>query len=161
MDSDFSCLCSSSRRAPFRMSSNPCLIRHGSSSTNPHRCRAHCAGRSLMLAAPRRATISTVTVIMAVQPTQTVRATVAAVLLPRSRRVRRRRTAVRDCLHCQPPRARRLAAAGPPDYQPSLARPLPSLTRRIARQGLPPVGRRPPARVERRSPLMLPPPLAR
>ena len=44
--------------------------------------------------------------------------------------------------HCQPPRARRLAAAGPPDCQPSLARPRPPLTRRTARQCLPPFGQR-------------------
>ena len=36
------------------------MIRHGSSSTNRHLCRTRCAGRSLMPAAPRRATISTV-----------------------------------------------------------------------------------------------------
>ena len=62
---------------------------------------------------------------------------------------------------CLPPRARRLAAAGPPDQQPSLARPRPPLARRIARPRLPPVGRRRPARVERRSQLMLPQPLAK
>ena len=45
------------------MCSNNCLICHGSSSTIRHRCRTRCAGRSPMQAAPRHATISTVTAI--------------------------------------------------------------------------------------------------
>ena len=103
------------------------MIRHhdGSSSMNRHLCRTRCAGRSLMPAAPRRATISTVTVIRAVKPTQTVRATVAAVLLPRSRRVRRRRTAVRDCLALSASSGPPAAVADPPDCQavPAAGRP--------------------------------------
>ena len=138
------------------MSSNHCLIHHGSASTNQHSCSTRCAGRSLMLAAPRHATISTVTTITVITAAR------------RSNGPCRGRggfaDAGRPCgtaWHCQPPRARRLAAASPPDYQPSLARPRPPLTCRIARQCLQPVGRRRPAPVERRSPLMLPPPLAR
>ena len=142
------------------MSSNPCLIRHGSSSTNRHRCRAHCAGRSLMPAAPRRATRSTVTVITAVQPTQTVRATVAAVLLPRSRRVRRRRTAVRDCLALS-------ASSGPPVGRrwpaglPAIAGSPAAVADPADCQAVPAAGRPPAAGAGRtRSQLMLPPPLA-
>ena len=115
------------------MSSKYCLIRHGSSSTNRHRCRSRGAGRSC-----RRATISMVTAIAVIR---------AALRSRRSNGLCRGRggfaDAGRPCgtaRHCQPPRALRLAAAGPPDYQPSLAR-------RIARQCLPgpPVGRRWPA----------------
>ena len=144
------------------MSSNHCLIRHGSLSTNRHRCRTRCAGRSQMPAAPRRATISTVTAIAVITAARRSR---------RSKGPCRGRggfaDAGRPCgtvWHCQPPRARRLATdgppvtAGPPDYQP-LARPRPPPARRIAKQCLPPVGRRRPAQIERRSPLM-PPPLA-
>ena len=108
-----------------------CLIRHGSSSTNRHRCRTgtRCAGRLLMPAAPRRATLSTVTAIAVITAAR------------RSRRSNGRdnshgngghidngdhgghcgpsrcRGRGRPCgtaWHCQPPRARRSAAAGPP-----------------------------------------------
>ena len=132
------------------------MICHGSWSTNRHLCSTRCAGRSLMPAAPRRATISTVTTIAVITAARRSNGPCCG----RGGFA----DAGRPCgtaWQCQPPRARRLAAAGPPDYQPSLARPRPPLTRRTARQCLPPVGRRRPARVERRSPLMLPPPLAR
>ena len=91
-------------------------FRHGSSSTNRHTCRTRCAGHSLMPAAPRRATvtISTVTTIAVITAAR------------RSNGPCRGRggfaDAGRPCgtaWHCYPPRARRLAAAGPPDYQPS------------------------------------------
>ena len=105
----------------LRMSSNHCLICHGASSTNRRRCRTRCADRSLMPAAPLRATISTVMITSAV--------ITAARQSRRSNGSSRGRggfsDAGRPCgtaWHCQPPRARRLAAAGPPDYQPSLAR---------------------------------------
>ena len=137
------------------MSSNHCLIRHGSSSTNRHRCRTRCAGRSLMPAAPRRATLSTVKAIP---------------VITAARRSRRSNgsdnsdgnsghidhgdhgshcgpcrgcggfaDAERPCgntWHCQLPLARRSAtadppvAAGPPDYLPPLAPRSPAVRRR-------------------------------
>ena len=47
----------------LRLSSNHCLIRHGSSSTNQHSCHIRCAGCSLIPSAPLRATIWTATAI--------------------------------------------------------------------------------------------------
>ena len=135
------------------MSSNHCLIRHGSSLTNRHRCRTRCAGCSLMTGSPR-ATISMVTAIAVITAARRSR---------RSNGPRRGRggcaDAGRPCgtaWHCQPPRSRQpeSAAAGPPvaagplDYQTPLARRRPPLARRLDRQCLPPVGRRRPARVE-------------
>ena len=83
-----------------------------------------------MPAAPRSATISTVTTIAVITAAGRSNG-------PCCGRVRRRTAGqCGTAWHCQPPRARRLAAGGPPDYQPSLARPRPPLTRRIARQCL-------------------------